>query len=170
YYSYGDEQFPGSKRHGKSSPHVGKLGSICRSLPSVDREDVLCRSGTFAFYHTSSASLKWSPTLTITIPIADDSVKTDFPAQSSLLVEIPLDNCQSITILDPGDPLTVTSAIVRVRLDFADSILGKGPPSQITCYVQSQDPDNPVQQVVTSCPKSRTPPKNILNIVYDKYL
>ncbi|KAL6053442.1 hypothetical protein STEG23_020411, partial [Scotinomys teguina] len=36
------------------------------------------------------------------------------------------------------------------------SILGKGPPSQTTCYVQSQDPDNPVQQVVTSCPKSRS--------------
>ncbi|KAL6053966.1 hypothetical protein STEG23_025778, partial [Scotinomys teguina] len=41
-------------------------------------------------------------------------------------------------------------------LDFAGSILGKGPPSQTTCYVQSQDPDDPVQQVVTSCPKSRS--------------
>ncbi|KAL6080715.1 hypothetical protein STEG23_008859 [Scotinomys teguina] len=70
------------------------------------------------------------------------------------LDSIPLDNCQPISVLDPGDPLTPTSVIVRVRLDFAGSILGKGPPPQTTCYVQFQDPDNPVQQVVASCPKS----------------
>ncbi|KAL6036566.1 hypothetical protein STEG23_024662, partial [Scotinomys teguina] len=72
-------------------------------------------------------------------------------------LKIPLDNCQPIRVLDPGDPVTTTSAIVRVRLDFAGSILGKGPPTQTTCYVQSQDTDNPVQQVVASCPKSKPP-------------
>ncbi|KAL6060441.1 hypothetical protein STEG23_022649, partial [Scotinomys teguina] len=63
-------------------------------------------------------------------------------------VRIPLDNCQPIRVLDPGDSLTPTSAIVKDRLDFADSIVGKGSPSQTTCYVQSQDPDNPVQQIL----------------------
>ncbi|KAL6063986.1 hypothetical protein STEG23_028506, partial [Scotinomys teguina] len=39
-----------------------------------------------------------------------------------LQMTIPQDNCQPIKVLDPGNPLTPTSAIVRVRLDFAGSL------------------------------------------------